>query len=387
MPAINPARRPAAFCSISHKNPQVLFATFLFAWPLRLITRTRVVVGHARPQFFTFLFATLLFAQDPTAQGIAEFHQGRYAAAKATLEQALKQKPADAHARTFLALSRAATGECDAVTGELANLFAGNTRATLGRLSGLALAQCHLAHNRVQAALPVVLQLQKQFPDDADVLYQAARVHMKAWNEVVFRMYQKTPASYRVNQISAEIFEVQGRYPEAAAEYRKAIGKNPSAVNLHFRLGRALLMQSHSVDALREARHEFEAELKLNPGDAAAEYEVGQILLTENKPEEAMARFERALALAPDFTEALLALAKERANRKHYDDAIQFLERAVHLQPANESAHYNLMLAYRNAGRAADALREKAEIDKLQRPPAGEFTEFLEKLGEKAPPQ
>jgi DNA-binding SARP family transcriptional activator len=76
-----------------------------------------------------------------------------------------------------------------------------------------------------------------------------------------------------------------------------------------------------------------------------------------------------------------------RADAKRYDEAIQLLERAVRLQPQNEAAHYNLMLAYRNAGRTADALREKAEIDKLQRPPAGEFTEFLKKLGEKAPNQ
>jgi len=59
----------------------------------------------------------------------------------------------------------------------------------------------------------------------------------------------------------------------------------------------------------------------------------------------------------------------------------------VELQPLNESARYNLMLAYRNAGRGDDALREKAAIDKLRRPPQGEFTEFLKKLGEKAPSQ
>ena len=76
-----------------------------------------------------------------------------------------------------------------------------------------------------------------------------------------------------------------------------------------------------------------------------------------------------------------------RTGAKRYDEAIPLLERAVRLEPANESAHYNLMLAYRNAGRAADAQREKAEIDKLQRPPSGEFTEFLKKLGEKAPNQ
>jgi tetratricopeptide (TPR) repeat protein len=332
-------------------------------------------------------FVAAAYAQDRVAEGIEEFRQGKYADAQATLEQALRQKPGDPHARTFLALSRAAVGGCDLAVNDLSAAFTTNQDADLRRLAGLALAQCHLARNRVDAALPVVVELEKQFPADADVLYEAAKLHMKAWNDVVFQMFQKTPASYRVNQVSAEIFEVQGRYADAVAEYRKAIEKNPAAVNLHFRLARALLMQSHTPDAMHEAREEFAAELKLNPNDAVAEYETGQILLAENKPQEAAPRFERALALAPDFAQALLAVARMRSDAKRYTDAIQLLERAARLQPENESVHYNLMLAYRNAGRNADALREKDVIDKLQRPPAGEFTEFLKKLGEKAPNQ
>lgn len=332
-----------------------------------------------------FFACAVAFAQDQVARGIEEFHQGKYAAAKITLEQALKQNPGDAHARTFLALARAATGGCDTAALELADIFARSKNLELRRLAGLALAQCHMARDRYDMALPVALELEKQFPADADVLYEAAKLYMKAWNDTVFQMFQKTPASYRVNQVSAEIFEVQGRYAEAAAEYRKAMEKNPAAVNLHFRLGRALLMQSHAPETLAQAQEEFEAELRLNPADAVAEYEIGQVLLAENKPREAAPRFERALATSPDFGEALLAVAKMRADAKRYDEAVRLLERAVHLQPENEAAHYNLMLAYRNAGRAADALREKDAIDKLQRPPAGEFTEFLKKLGEKAP--
>ncbi len=335
----------------------------------------------------TLFFAAAAFAQDPVAKGIEEFRQGRCADAQATLEQALRQKPGDSHARTFLALSRAALGGCDLAANDLSAAFTTSQDADLRRLAGLALAQCHLAHNRLDAALPVVLELEKQFPADADVLYEAAKLHMKAWNDVVFQMFQKTPASYRVNQVSAEIFEVQGRYADAVAEYRKAIEKNPAAVNLHFRLARALLMQSHTPEAMNEAQEEFAAELKLNPNDAVAEYETGQILLAENKPQEAAPRFERALTLAPDFAEALVAVARMRSDAKRYTDAIQLLERAARLQPENESVHYNLMLAYRNAGRNVDALREKDVIDKLQRPPAGEFTEFLKKLGEKAPNQ
>ena len=37
------------------------------------------------------------------------------------------------------------------------------------------------------------------------------------------------------------------------------------------------------------------------------------------------------------------------------------------------------------AGRTADARRQKTELDKMQKAPEGEFTEFLKKLGEKPP--
>src|SRR5258708_7844161 len=181
---------------------------------------------------------------------------------------------------------------------------------------------------------------------------------MRAWNDTLYEMYRKTPGSYRVNQISAEIFEIQGRYQEAAAEYRKAIEKNPAALNLHYRLGRALLLESHQSANLQAARKEFEAELALNPSDAVAEYQVGQILVAEQNPAAAR-HFERAAELNPDFAEPLIALAKIKP-----DQAIPLLERAVKLQPSSESAHYSLMLAYRNAGRMEDAQREKAAFDK-----------------------
>ena len=102
----------------------------------------------------------------------------------------------------------------------------------------------------------------------------------------------------------------------------------------------------------------------------------------QKKPE-AAAHFERSAELRPDFPEALIAVAKLRSDAKRYPEAIALLERAVKLQPRNETAHYNLMMAYRNAGRAADAQREKAEIEKLQKPPEGEFTDFLKRLGDK----
>jgi tetratricopeptide (TPR) repeat protein len=327
------------------------------------------------------LFALIGIAQDPAATGIAEFHKGRYAQAKAALEKA----PDSEHRRVFLALSRAALGDCKSVVGELSALFDKTNESELRRLAGLATVQCHVNLSQFDKALPVALRLKGLYPADADVLYQTARAYMRSWNDVVFQMFQKTPASFRVNQLSAEIFEVQGRYAEAIQEYNKAIEKNPQALNLHFRLGRAMLMDSHAPASLESARKQFEAELALNPTDAVAEYQIALILQAQQKPADATARLEKAVALNPVFPEALQALAKVREQERRYPEAIRMLETVVRLQPQSESAHYALMIAYRNAGRREDAARMKAALDKLRKPPEGEFTEFLKRIGEKPP--
>jgi len=332
------------------------------------------------------ILAIPLCADDSiTAQGIAAFQQGRYAEASRLLEDAVRHDPADAHARTFLALARASAGHCPEATTELTAQFQSSANADLARLSGLALVQCMSAGGDPNKALAVAAQLEAKYPDDADVLYQAARLHMRAFNDATRRMFEKTPASYRVNQLSAEIFETQNRFAEASAEYRKAIAKNPQAVNLHFRLGRAILLESHDPQALAQAQKEFENELALNPGDAAAEFQIGQILNASNKTNEALVHFQKALDLSPNFVEAALAIGKIRVQAKEYSSAIPLLERVVALQPGSEGGHYNLMLAYRNSGRTDRAREEQQVLEKLQRPPEGEFTDFLKKLGEKTP--
>jgi lipopolysaccharide biosynthesis regulator YciM len=113
-------------------------------------------------------------------------------------------------------------------------------------------------------------------------------------------------------------------------------------------------MESHSPDSLEVARQEFESELKLNPSDAAAEYQIGQILLAQQKAEEAGKRYERALALSPKFPEALLALGKVRLDEKRFSESIALLQQAAALLPKSEAAHYALMIAYRNSGKTEE---------------------------------
>ena len=262
------------------------------------------------------------------------------------------------------------------------NLGANYKDPLLQRLTGLASVKCDPVN-----ALDRLQWLEQRFPNDPDVLYTAAKLHMKAFNDATFAMFQRAPSSYRVHELSAEIFETQNRYSEAIAEYRKAIETNPNAPELHYRLGRALLLQSHDPAALDQAANEFRSELALSPEDGACEFQLGQIAQVQGKMAEAKSHFERALALSPRFVQALIALGKLCSQAKDYPTAIALLSRATALQPANETAHYALLTAYRDSGDMEKAKEEKAALDKLQKPPEGEFSEFLKKLGEKQPEQ
>lgn len=300
-------------------------------------------------------------------KGIEAFHKEQYVDAQRDLEKAVQLSPADARAITYLVLTRAAFGECS-VTGieELRLQAYRNADPEIRRLAGLAVVRCLLVFNRVTEAMPLLTNLRNLFPDDPDVLYQATQVLNRAWNAAVLDLRRKVPKSYRLNQLAAESLENQSRYSEAAAEYRKAIEKDPAALELHYRLGRALMLGGHDPASLEAARGAFAAELTLNPWDAVAECQIGQAYSALQNAASAVEHLEKAVQLAPKFTECMIALAKLKIESQDYKEAIALLERAVELQPGLEAAHENLMLAYRAAGKNKQADREQAEVKKLQ---------------------
>jgi tetratricopeptide (TPR) repeat protein len=334
---------------------------------------------------FALLAVGLMASDSAREAGIAAFKEGRYSVALKNLAQAATA-PGDKTARVFLALTKAALGECKAaLPGLTAN--AESLDPVLYRLAALAAVKCYSLSSDNLNAFSLLKRLEARFPSDADVLYTAAKLHMATFNDATFAMFERASASYRVHELSAEIFEIENRYSDAVAEYRKAIALNPSAPDLHFRLGRAILLQSHNPEALEQASAEFRAELKVSPEDSASEFQLGQIAQAQGKSADARLHFERAVSLSPGFVQALIALGKIHLQNKQYTEAISALTRATQVQPGNETAHYALLTTYRNSGQLDRAKAEKAILDRLQKPPQGEFSDFLKRLGEKHPEQ
>jgi Tfp pilus assembly protein PilF len=83
----------------------------------------------------------------------------------------------------------------------------------------------------------------------------------------------------------------------------------------------------------------------------------------------------------------MIGLAKIYLQQNETARALPLLEKAATLQPDNEAAHYALLKAYRNSGNMEQAKEQKAILDRLQKPPDSEFSDFLKKLGDKTPRQ
>jgi predicted Zn-dependent protease len=128
---------------------------------------------------------------------------------------------------------------------------------------------------------------------------------------------------------------MQEKPNEAAEEYRKVLSLNPKLPAIHYRLGRLLLAGPRGPTTLDDARREFEEELKTDPGNAAAEYELGEMAREARLWGQAVEHFERAVRLESQFTEALIGLGKSLVSAGRAQGAVAPLEKAVKLDPQN----------------------------------------------------
>lgn len=183
------------------------------------------------------------------------------------------------------------------------------------------------------------------------------------------------------------------RREEAITEYRAALRIDPVYAEAHNGLGAALAAEGHAAEAIAE----FQQALRLRPDDAEAkrnlaaaqapadqaalEYNRGLELAREgNQAAEAIAHFENALRLKPDYAEAhnnlgvVLSSIPGKSN-----ESIRHFEQAIRIRPDYVEAHVNLGIALSQIpGRTQEAIREFEIAQRIR--PDPEVQRILEQL-------
>lgn len=101
----------------------------------------------------------------------------------------------------------------------------------------------------------------------------------------------------------------------------------------------------------------YRTTLARNPDCWMAHNNLGELLLKTNR-EEAIAHYQAALRIKPDYPEALNNMGYQLIQSGRYQDAIEYLEHAVRVKPDFAKARNNLGIALLNSGNIPEATEQ-----------------------------
>jgi tetratricopeptide (TPR) repeat protein len=303
--------------------------------------------------------------------GLIYFQQGRYADAIPPLRRALKLKPALPNLDALLAMCLSETGQHKEALPALEKGFHHQSAdAALRRMIGLHLERSYTDMGRDADAVAVALELSRLYPDDPEVLYHTGRLFGNYAYLQVMRLSRVAPDSVWLHQAVGEANESQGLLDDAIKEYRLVLAASPNRPGVHFRIGRVLLARSAQgkgdAGAEAAALEEFDRELQIDPSNANAAYEIGEIQRKAGRLDMAVASFRKAVEADPEFEEALVGLGRTLIASADPGAALAPLKKATALDPRDEVAFYQIAQAHRALGEEAAQREALATFERLR---------------------
>jgi Flp pilus assembly protein TadD len=146
--------------------------------------------------------------------------------------------------------------------------------------------------------------------------------------------------------------------------WRDTVDKRPDNERAHNNLGFAL---RKIPGRLNEAIAQYEEALRLKPDYVEAHYDLGNALISAGRAPEAIAQYGEALRLQPDIFAAHSNLGNALMSVGRTPEAITQYEEALRLRPDDARIHFNLALALlRTPGRTNEAVTHLEEVVRLQ---------------------
>jgi tetratricopeptide (TPR) repeat protein len=302
--------------------------------------------------------------------GLIYFQQGRFEQAVTSLRQAIKLKPTLPNTELLLAMALSELGRYREALPALEKGFKRATDPALKRASGLQLQRAYTGLRQDDNAVEVALELTRLYPKDPEALYHAGRLFANYAYLSTVKLSEVAPDSLWLHLAAGEAYESQGRLDAAIREYKEVLSIQTNRPGVHYRIGRALLARAKQStdDAVSEpeALREFEQELRLDPTNANAAYEAGEIHRKSARFDRATELFSQAVKYYPDFGDALIALGRTLVSLGKAEQALAPLGKAVTLDASNEVAWFQLAQAQRALGNAAEQQKAVAEFQRLR---------------------
>jgi tetratricopeptide (TPR) repeat protein len=303
--------------------------------------------------------------------GMAELREGKTDDAEHALSKAVELNPAAPGAHMFLGIAQYQMNKLDAATASLKQELV-QQPDNVEVLTWLGIAELGAGHpDEAVGPLDRAAQLS---PKDPNVLDYRGRAHSLVAQESYRALTSLDPDSWRVHRALGENYSESKDWTNAAAEYQKAIDRQPNNSDLHEALGDA----DQRLRRLDEATHAYEVELKLSPHNPIALFNLGKIQVERGNPQRGVTLLRQAAELSAPSAQISVYLGRGLADIGNPEEAVPWLEKSLAQEPSEfvaETAYFQLARVYKMLNRSQDAQRAAAELKKLKdsaaRPGAG----------------
>ncbi len=170
----------------------------------------------------------------------------------------------------------------------------------------------------------------------------------------ITRIHERFVDEYSYRRLGLEQMVYFQDYDRASEYFRQALALNPKDAAAHANLGQVMLKKGEQD----EAQHEFELALKLDPSDAVAHNNLGTVYFSKGSYDAARQEFVLAVQYDPDEANYSNNLARVLLRQNQYDQALESLDSALHLDADTATAHYLLGIAHLGLGRMDQAQEE-----------------------------
>jgi tetratricopeptide (TPR) repeat protein len=176
------------------------------------------------------------------------------------------------------------------------------------------------------------------------------------------KMFGVAPDSAASYLFTARMLLRQEFDPVVEEYAQKAEALDPKLPLVHFLLGELYLYKSHVPEAVAE----FQREMAINPGHAETYYKLADAYSRLQKFDDAQRQLERSIWLDATSTGPYILMGKVLEKKGEYDLAVLALKHAAAMEPNNPTTHHLLGQAYRDLGKKDEADSELKRAEELR---------------------
>ena len=302
---------------------------------------------------------------NPVAQmelGVAELRLGKPAEAAAALSRAITLAPQLLGANLFLGIAYVQLNHLDDAATALQreielNANDGEAQMWLGIVE--------LKAGRPELATGPLDRAAELAPNDLNILEYRGEAHSQMAHDSYARMATIEPGSWHVHKVQGQLYSMQNRHTDAIEEFLAAIQGSPDNSDLYEELGNEYRKAAHFDLALQA----YQKEMQLSPNNPIAMYGVASIEIERNQAEQGIPLLQKVISNYANAPAAYFYLGLGQSELGKPEDAVASYEKALALHPDNELAariQYERAQAYKSLGRMTEARAAISEFSRLK---------------------